>query len=439
MDSLDAPEWEGSGLSVTVRQEKKIFYGWYVVAGLFVIAAVGPMGRYILTALFPFLMKDPGWSRETIGLAFTVHFWAYAFLSLLTGSLIDRVGGRATIFTGGILMLLGLMFLSAVREVWQFYLFFGVVLAAAVSMTHFVPNTALVRKWFVSKAGLATGLVTVGTVTGFAFLPPAISRMSAGMGWRSATVICALGFGISILLVALFVIRNTPESMGLCPDGYKAPSGTLGTGSAQPNGGDSGLTSRQALRTRNFWYFFVAYSVMGIPMQGALAHVIIWGVDLGYSPANSGLIMAALTLPSLPVRVLAGWMGDRFGKRMVLILFSLCTAIIWFAGWFFVKDRSTFLAFIILLGFAYSAPFSLYTPFLGDLFGRMIVGTLMGILTLGHGIIGGLGPYLWGWIADKTGSYILNCPISAACYSLVVLALYFLNRPVRQTGFSLDT
>jgi hypothetical protein len=182
-------------------------------------------------------------------------------------------------------MLAGLMLLSAVREVWQFYAVFGVVLAAAVSMTHFVPNTALVRKWFIAKAGLATGLVTVGTVTGFACLPPAISRMSAALGWRYATLFCALGFGV-----------------------------------------------------------------------------------------------------------------------------------------------------FILLGFAYSAPFSLYTPFLGDLFGRTIVGTLMGVLTLGHGIIGGIGPYLWGWIADRTGSYILNCPISALCYALVVLALYLLKPPVPSTS-----
>ena len=81
------------------------------------------------------------------------------------------------------------------------------------------------------------------------------------------------------------------------------------------------------------------------------------------------------------------------------------------------------------MGFAYSAPFSLYTPFLGDLFSRLIVGTLMGFLTLGHGIIGGIGPYLWGWIADTTGGYLLNCPISAACYVVVALALVFLKVP----------
>jgi MFS family permease len=162
-------------------------------------------------------------------------------------------------------------------------------------------------------------------------------------------------------------------------------------------------------------------------MQGLLAHVIIWGVDLGFSTPNSGIIMAALTIPSIPVRILAGWLGDRFGKKRVLISFNLFAVIVWLFGWFSIKDTSSFLVFIILLGFAYSAPFSLYTPLLGDIFGSMIVGSLMGILTLGHGIIGGIGPYVWGLIADKTSSYLWNCPISAACYVVVVISIFLLN------------
>ena len=183
--------------------------------------------------------------------------------------------------------------------------------------------------------------------------------------------------------------------------------------------------------TRNFLYFFIAFSVMGIPVQGVLTHITLWGVDLGFSAANSGIIMAALTIPSVPSRILAGWLGDRFGKKNMLILFNIYSVGIWLFGWFLVTNSSNYFIFIILIGFAYGAPFSLFTPFLGDLFGRAIVGSLMGILTLGHGIIGGTGPYLWGWIADRTGSYLINCPISAICYMIVTIALFLIRIPVK--------
>ena len=418
--------------TITVSGTGKIFYGWYIVAGLFGVAFFGPMGRYILTSFFPFIMKDPGWSRETIGLAFTIHFWVYAFFALATGRYIDNIGGRIIIFTGGALMLIGLVCLSAVRQIWQFYLVFGVLLAAPVSMTHLVPNTAIVRKWFVKKSGMATGIVTVGTVLGLAALPPVINRYSASMGWRSICLICGIVIGGGIMLIALLVIRNTPESMKLKPYGVDPDFGGISDGSLQNDviawNSKREWTIREALRTPAFWYIFMAYSITGVPLQGVLGHVIVWGVEAGVSQADSGMIMAMVTIPSIPVRILAGWLGDRIGKKQVLIFFNASTILIWLFGWFYIKNSSTFFVFAILMGFVYSAPFSLYTPFLGDIFGRSAVGTLMGAITLGHGLIGGIGPYLWGWIADKTGSYALNCLISAGCYGVVTL-LFFMIRP----------
>ena len=413
------------------KQDSRVYYGWFLIGGLFVIAFLSPMGRYILTVLSPFIMKDPGWSRQTIGMAFTLHFWAYAFLAFFAGRLVDEIGGRITIFVGGALMLVGLILLAKVQQLWQFYLVFGVLLAAAISMSHFVPNTALVRKWFVKKAGFATGLVTVGTVTGLAVLPPVISQLSAHLGWRTVCVLCAIVIGPIIMLTTILIIRNTPESMGLSPDGENASSyednkATL-SNSSDLSENPLELTTSEVLRTKNFWFLFVAYSVTGIAVQGLLCHVIIWGVDLGLSPANSGMIMAAICVPSIPLRILAGWMGDRLGKKKILIFFNLYSVVMWSLGCFFIKDSQTFLIFMILIGLGYSAPFSLYTPFVGDVFGAMVVGTLIGILTFGHGIIGGLGPYGWGWIADKTGSYSWNCLISAFCYAIAVVSIFLIK------------
>ena len=172
-------------------------------------------------------------------------------------------------------------------------------------------------------------------------LPATIGRLSTAYGWRTATFICGITFGIVIMATALLVIRNTPESIGLRPDGDKDPPGRGGahTTAASPAGP---VTARETLKAWNFWWFLVAYSVIGIPLQGALAHIIIWAVEVGYSPSSSGLIMAALTLPSVPVRVIGGWMGDRYGKQRVLIFFNLLAAAIWFAGWFVIRGTGFF-------------------------------------------------------------------------------------------------
>ena len=418
------------------KPNSKIFYGWFVLGGLFFVAAVGPMGRYILSALAPFLMRDPGWSRHTIGMAFTLHFWAYAFIAIITGRLLDTIGGRGVIICGGVLMLIGLLLLSRVHHTWTFFLTFGIVLSLAVSMTHFLPNTAIVRKWFIKKAGLATGLVTVGTVAGLGIIPPVITHFSARIGWRNATMFCGFAFATIILLSALLIIRNTPESIGLQPDGEKPMnnphSPILSAEQVSFRGPGPRLKPINMIINKNFLYFFIAYSVTGIPLQGILSHIGIWGVSLGVSAAGSGAVMTALTLPSVPVRILAGWLGDRFGKKQMLLLFNAYNIAVWIFGWYLVKDTTSYLVFILLVGLAYSAPFSLFTPFLGDLFGRAVVGSLLGISTLGHGVIGGLGPYIWGWIADKTGTYSLVCPLSAACYVVVTISILLIEKPPKQ-------
>ena len=54
------------------------------------------MTRYSITAFFPILSEEFGWSRSLIGTAQSISLWVYSFFSILTGLMIDRIGGRKT-------------------------------------------------------------------------------------------------------------------------------------------------------------------------------------------------------------------------------------------------------------------------------------------------------------------------------------------------------
>jgi len=71
-------------------------------------------------------------------------------------------------------------------------------------------------------------------------------------------------------------------------------------------------------------------------------------------------------------------------------------------------------------------PVVLGTPFLGDLFGRRYLGTIGGFLGIIGGLIAGLGPWLWGYVATTTGSYnpvllymAIGYAISCICVALI--------------------
>lgn len=404
----------------------KIFYGWWVAIALFFVGMFGPMGRYTLTAFFPFISQEFGWTKASIGLAQSLHLIVYSIFALFVGFMIDRIGSRKVIFSGGAIILIALLLMSTINSQWQLYLYFSFIMAFGVGMAHVVANQATARKWFISRAGVVIGLIGAGFGLGNAVLQPLLTNLSSSLGWQTTSVICAISFGVIIMSLAVLVIRNTPESMGLKPDGDTNRE----TVKAEPIK-DVSLDYRQAIKTPQFWLLFISYTALGIPIQGILSHLVMWGVDLGSSKAAAGIFMTALTLPSIPAKVFGGWLADRWGKKQILILCNILSILALLWGWLSVRNTSHLYAFAIVYGLVYGPTMVLYSPYLGDLFGRRYVATLIGILTMGHTFLGGFGPYIWGKISDVSGSYNAACLLSAICYGVSTLTL-FLTRPIKR-------
>ena len=310
--------------------QKKVFYGWWVVAALFLVGMLGPMGRYTITAFGPYIHEELGWSVTSIGLALTISLWVYAFASIPVGWLIDRVGSQRIVLIGGCLLLVGLWGLSSVSYLWQLYLTLGGIVGLGVSMTHFLTTQSTARKWFTRRAGLAGGILTASFWIGSGTLSPLLTGLANITSWRTASVIYALSAGMIIIFLAILVIRDTPESMGLSPDGE--PVQSIGE-KRNLAVNERTWTVREALGTSSFWMIFLGYSLIGIPGQGLLGHLVLWGVKLGSPKATAGLFLSAFTLSLALTSVLGGWLADKFGKRQVLMSAYGLSALVSVACW----------------------------------------------------------------------------------------------------------
>lgn len=404
--------------------KKAIFYGWWVIASLFFVELFGPMGRYSLTALSPFIEEELVWSKSQISLAFSIHLWVYACLVLLVGWLVDRIGSRRIFFIGGIVLIIGLSLLSRLNSLWQLYLFFGVVTALGVSMTHMVPVQATSRKWFIKRAGLAGGILAGALGMGAAILTPVLTVMASSLGWRTTWFICAILFGGIIMLLAVLVIRNSPESIGLHPDGTAEALSASDTG--RP-GTEVKWTVRKTLCTSPLWLLFIYNALYGIPLQGMMSQIVMWGVDLGEPLATAGIFMSAFTLPTVLFSTLGGWLGDRYGKRRIMIFANgVCLLVMLFAG-LLVNSRSSLLIIAPLFGAGTGMVLAPVIPYAGDLYGRAVIGTLAGILIFSSTFFGGFGPLIWGAIADATGTYNPACLLSAALFAVSIIALLLIR------------
>jgi MFS family permease len=411
-----------------LTKKQPIFYGWWILVGLFVIGAVASLGRYNMAAFLPFIMSELGWSRETIGLAQSLAIWLYAVFVLLSGVLVDRIGSRKTFLIGGAVTILGWVLLSTAQSPWQLFLYYGVLLALAVGMTHYVPLLATTRKWFRKRAGVVAGITGSAWAVGSSIFLPVMTTLADSHGWRYTSLILGICFGVVIMLCALFIIRDTPESMGLRPDGEESTPILERTASVEVS-----WDTKHALKTSQFLLLFVAYSVYNIGLNGLVAHAVAWGIDLGSPEATAGIFSTALAVPWIFGCVTGGWLGDKYGKARVMpIGLMLCTAAMLY-GWLGVHTQQGLMVLSVAVGLGTGLQVSLYAPLLGDLFGRARIGSLFGILTFGYGLIGGWGPLIWAMLREATGYYNAAALLSTVCYAIGVVALLFV-RPVRVGG-----
>ena len=116
----------------------KVFYGWIVVAGAFLVLFVAYGAQYSFGVFFSAFLQEFGWSRASLSGAFSVYAFAYCVFGFPAGRLTDLWGPRVVIAAGGIFLGAALTGMSLVTQLWQPYLLYGLVAALGMS-TAYVP------------------------------------------------------------------------------------------------------------------------------------------------------------------------------------------------------------------------------------------------------------------------------------------------------------
>jgi len=139
-----------------------------------------------------------------------------------------------------------------------------------------------------------------------------------------------------------------------------------------------------------------------------------------------GTVMMVMALCATLSRLITGPLSDRVGRKPIIYC-SYAFQILVYIYAIGVDSLSGFMIFAIGNGIAYGAMMPLWVPFVGDIFGRFSIATLMGILTFTGGMINGLGPLLFGWIFDKTGSYFWAFIFGIVTFAVSAILVVFIK------------
>ena len=390
-----------------------ISYGWIVLSVAFIILVLGYAIRNSFSVFYPAIVEEFGWGRGNTALMFSITMVVYGFLAPVSGSLVDRFGPRLILPVGAFIVGGGVALCSMATAKWHFYLFYGIMVAAGLSLTGWTPLTAIVSNWFVRKRGLAFGILAAGFGGSLVFATIAQFFIST-FGWQIAYVIIGAASVVIIVPLCSFLMRNHPRDKGLLPDGVefatpepKNPNEPLISTDLRGTWARTSWTLSKAIRTYHFWLlFFIAFCLLGLAETIVIAHTVFFFRDVGYEAMRAAGMYSVFGV-AFVVGNLCSFLSDRLGRERVFVP-SCLLSIVGVCLLFLIKDTSHpwlsfWYAVFFGLGIGTAAPVFFTT--VADLFQGRHFGSIQGGVVLGFSLGGAIAPWLAGFLHDKTGSY----------------------------------
>jgi len=378
---------------------KKIFPGWYIVAGHMVVHFYMSIAFiYGMSAFMGPITSSMGWTRAQFSVAAGLQRIEGSIATPFIGFIVDRFGPRLIIIFGGIVACVGILFLSGVQQLYQFYVAY-LVIALGMSCLVGVPFTAAVANWFNRLRGRAMGVMFSGPIVAGPFMPILIFAIEV-WGWRQTLVFLAFGAAIVGIIAGLFA-RHSPEPYGYLPDGDESPQ----NGQSLPgNVTRSGLSVREAFRTKTFWILTIVLGLHSMGPSAMFLHQIPYFESIGFTSAQAASTFASFSLLSGIGRLGAGWLLD-FIDRRIVVLVLIVSGVLGLLMLAYASSywHSVVYAFLFGISFGMGIP---ARPLLCSVyFGTRSFGAIAGLMQSLSVVAGVAAPVIMGWQYDTSGSY----------------------------------
>jgi MFS family permease len=394
--------------------------GLVVLAAGFVMVAVAMGGLLSLAVLLEPLERAMGWSRSALSAINFVNWIVMGVGALTAGRAMDRVGARPVVTAGGALLGLGLVLSSQVTALWQFYLTFGVLVAAGASC-FLVPLTVIVMQWFGTRRALASAVVSGGLGIGIMGVAPLVRALINAYDWRMATLV--LGDLTWLIILPLATLVRAPDSR-------RAAAGPPGPEMAPASG--PGSVRGRIWRAWPLWALAATHFACCAAHSGPIFHMVSNAIDLGVAKLAAATLLGFSGLASIASRIGAGILADRFGPRQTLIVALAFQSAVLFL-FLFARDLGSLSALSLLFGMAYGGAMPLYPVVARAYFGEQVMGTAYGAVFFISCIGMGIGGYAGGIIHDVLGTYTVLFIGSAAIGAVAMLAATALHPPMQHS------
>lgn len=376
-------------------------YGWVIIA----IAALsqffsGPGQTYSNSIFIDYYIEEFGWSRSTVSGIYSAATLTAGFLLFFVGRLIDRNGSRKMAVAVSIALAIACIFNSFVTSLVMLFIgFFFIRLLGQGSMA--LISSSLIPQWFIKKRGRAISIAAIGGLVSSAAFPLLNVWLIEAFGWRSSWLILGVIIIVCFTPLALFLIQNSPEEMGLLPDNGDALKKEPEKKAIE----EVSWTVEEASKTRAFWLLLLCAVIPGIVNTGLTFHLVSIFAEKSLSLETAAGILSLTALIGLPVTFITGILLEKVKVQYMLTVV--------FAGELlslFLLQKADFLAAAVIFGLVWGVSMGIERIVLAvvwpNYFGRKHIGSISGI-SMAMVVTGSaLGPLPLGIAFDLFGGYV---------------------------------
>jgi len=375
---------------------RRFFYGYKIVVAGSIIQMMHLGCVFTFGVFFTEFEKEFGWSRAVISGATSLNFFLLGIFGILMGIATDRYGPKIVLTFCGVLFTLGFLMMGQMTEVWELYLYYGVI--AGIGMAaHDISTLTTVTRWFIKHRGLMSGIVKSGAGVGQVIVPTVATILLVNFGWRTA----CLTIGITALIIISAVsqvFRRDPQSYGLKPLGQSSNN-------VKPKEeSSSGFLLSEVVYQRAFWTIcFCKFSDM-FCLFTIVIHIVPHGIDEGLSRSAAVAVLSTIGASSIIGRISLGMICDRIGiwKSLLICFLLLLTGLIVIQ---LSKQPMLLFLFAPIYGIGHGGFFAIAAPSVGHYFGTRAHGAIFGVVIFIGTLGGTIGPLLSGYFYDLKGNY----------------------------------
>ncbi len=398
------------------------------VAGFGILFYTSGAFFYGFAPFFDKILDEFGWPAGLASVAFAFQRMEQGIFGPFVGYIADRFGPRRSLLGGLFVLGLGFIALSFIQDIWHFFGAFA-LMALGLGFGSFLTVNTAVNAWFVRKRGKAMAIVSYGAGVS-SLLVPIIVGLIAFFDWREALLY--LGFATWVVGLPLaLIMRDTPEKYGLRPDGATDEEEAEWAASAiDGRYTDTAFTVREAVRTTAYWKYVIASMFGFVFFSAFIIHQFVAWKSFGLTEWWAAALVTLMPLASFPGRIVGGVLADMYDKRKIVAV-SWTMQTIGAVILFFVSDPITGIIFAIFFGFGFGIGNPPRSALLGELFGRQVYGTLLGIQFSATSLGGIIAPVYAGTMYDNFGAMGYRIAfLSLGLLAVISLYLYLtMKRP----------